>query len=114
MAQKIVTAFTTNAAVYANSLAKKLARAARAEIDKGTRKGVKSNAQRLEELQSQAATYQGNVDTLHGKITAAQQRMNTAQNRSDALTQSLRSEQAKQRQLKQEIASLEKQINEYA
>ncbi|MCX8979188.1 hypothetical protein NLN92_14340 [Citrobacter portucalensis] len=114
MALKITTAFTTNAAVYANSLAKKLARAARAEVEKGTKRGVKSNAQRLQELKGQAATYQGNIDSLNGKINAAQQLLNTVQTSNESLTQSLRNEQAKQRQLKQEISSLEKQINEYA
>lgn len=114
MAQKIVNAFTTNAATYANSLAKKLARAARAEIEKGTKKGVKSNTQRLQELKGQAATYQENIANLNTQITTAQQSITQAQAGADALTQSLRNEQAKQRQLKQEISSLEKQINEYA
>ncbi|HFU2857337.1 TPA: hypothetical protein ACGQ50_000877 [Enterobacter cloacae] len=114
MAQKIATGFASNAATYANSMAKKLARAAVAEGKKSERKGVKSNSQRLAESKSRVATLQGNVDQLNTTL-AQQQKVRDDTNKTiEGYTQNLRSEQAKQRQLKQEIAALEKQIDEYA
>lgn len=114
MAQKIVTAFHSNAAKYATALARKMARAAQQENAKVERKGVKSTSQRISEAKSKAANYQANIDKITTTINTHQQRITTATKEKESATQSLRNEQAKQRQLKKEIATLEKQIDEFA
>lgn len=114
MAQKIVTAFAANATKYATALAKKLARAAQQENVKAERKGVKSNSQRVKEAKARAGALQSNVDQLSATITQQQKRLTEALSGKESATLSLRQEQAKQRQLKKEIAKLEKQIDDFA
>ena len=112
MAQRIVAAFNANESAFANSLAKKLARAANTELDKATRAGVKSNTQRLSESKAKVSTLQGNIDELNGLITTQQTRLDSVKNTKESGTTTLNAEAAKQKQLLSEIQRIEAEINE--
>lgn len=112
MAQRIVSAFKANESTYANSLAKKLARAAQTDVDKATRAGVKSNAQRLKEAKGKVSTMQGNIDTLNAMITTQQTRLDNVRTTKEGGTSTLNAEAAKQAQLQSEIQRIEAEINE--
>ncbi|SMP82481.1 hypothetical protein SAMN02744783_05082 [Serratia sp. CC22-02] len=110
LAKIIAGAITSNAQTFAKSLARKLAKAGRAETPR-QKSGLKTNAQRL-------AEQNGRIDAAKGRIASAQavtlERNNSLQdkrNRAEALKNQLRAEQAEGRRLKTEFDTLKREVD---
>lgn len=111
LAKTIADAIKANAAVFAKSLARKLARAVKP--DAGTKRaGVKSNAQRLAEQKSRIEAANANIITAQNTYQEREAAMSTLRGKVENVKTTLKSEQARSRQLKGELELLEKGNND--
>lgn len=109
LAKLIASAIQANAATFAKSLARKLARAAKPQGSQAKNPGVKSNAQRLAEQNARIDAAQANIVTARQFYVEREQAAVVTKTQIESAKTELKSEQARNRQLKGELELLQGQ-----
>lgn len=109
LAKVIASAIQANSVAFAKSLARKLARAEKPQGGQAKKPGVKSNAQRLAEQSERIDAAKASIVTAQQFYAEREQNAVATKKQIESAQTELKSEQARNRQLKGELESLQGQ-----
>ncbi|MCZ4061233.1 hypothetical protein O3W44_22140 [Pantoea sp. LMR881] len=109
LAKVIADAIKANANTFAKSLERKLARAAKPQDGQSKKPAVKSNAQRLAEQNARIDAAKANIQTVQQFYAEREQAATSTRTKMETAKTELKSEQARNRQLKGELEQLQGQ-----
>ncbi|MDV1094939.1 hypothetical protein ACSI5N_25280 (plasmid) [Raoultella ornithinolytica] len=109
LAQSIAALFNRGATAFQKALARKMARAAKVNLDDGKKKstGVKSNAQQLADAKAARDAITEDIQQVKTRLGVVQKNADGAMKEAESVKAALNHETARTRQLKEEIARLE-------
>ncbi|EQA6233076.1 hypothetical protein ACX5DY_005064 [Enterobacter hormaechei] len=109
LAQSLSALFKRGATAFQKALARKMARAAKKNLDGNEKKptGVKSNAQQLADAKALRDTVSEDIQQVKNRLGVVQTNSDNAMTEAEKVKAALSQETARTRQLKEEIAQLE-------